>query len=464
MTEKLTIPVEDLLLDVENPRIGAVGTQSEALEAIINLNADHFKRMLSSIGDHGLDPGDSFYVIADDLELGTYIVVDGNRRLSALKVLQNQALLNGTKATDGFKKAIANLVQAARSEGPESVDCVVFADRGEADDWIERRHGVGLDGESRIPWGTLEKQRFQHDRSILDVIDFVEKNSTFSDDEWAAVKRAVEAKPSVLSRFLESKSGRDWFGLAIEDHQGTKHPTFKADATHAIDFLSQLMKDIKDKVVDTRTYNKASDIEGYFTQHAKPGKPSATAQRFGTALVSDGKKRPRQRATPASTSPKPTVRTSRPKPPRSTLAPARHQFSQPQTEKGLQLVRECSKVRLDQPLSSAFLLRAFLQHSIDAYMTEHGISFHEKGKDGKTVQLDLGTRFERTYAHLVSNKIVSGSDLHGVKSTLTAKTDPASIQSLNDYHHDRYRIPSGDVLRNAWDSAEALFIAVYGKA
>ena len=42
------------------------------------------------------------------------------------------------------------------------------------------------------------------------------------------------------------------------------------------------------------------------------------------------------------------------------------------------------------------------------------------------------------------------------------KTDPASIQALNDYHHDKYDVPAADVLRNAWDTSEPLFIAIYG--
>lgn len=460
MSRKLEIPVEDLLLDVENPRIGSVVTQSEALEAIIELNDDHFKRMVGSIADHGLDPGDSFYVIDDDPELGTFIVLDGNRRLSALKVLQNEALLNGTNVAESVKKSISKLVSGASDKGPDAVDCVVFEDRGAADEWIERRHGTGLDGESRIPWGALEIQRFQHDRSILDVIDFVEKNSTFTDPEWAEIKRAVESKPSVLARFLESKAGRDWFGLGTEILEGATHPTFKADPASAIELLSKLMADIRDKIVDSRTHNKASDIDAYFAKNAPARAVATQPAKFSETIITDGKGRPRQQAATVTVPAKAGPKTSRPRPPRSTLAPPRQPFAQPKTEKGCQLVRECVKIKLDQPLASAFLLRAFLQHTIDVYMTANGLPFVEP----KAGQLDLTARFERVNSHLISSKTAKGGDLHGVKSTLTAKTDPASIQSLNDYHHDKYRIPQAAVLRNAWDSAEPLFIAVYGQA
>ncbi|WP_292066074.1 hypothetical protein [Brevundimonas sp. UBA7664] len=465
MAKRDDLRVEDLLLDVDNPRIGGVASQSEALEAIVNLNDSHFKTMMKSIADHGLDPGDAFYVIADDLELGTYVVVDGNRRLSALKTLQNPALLNGTQLSDRVKKALAKISSDFTGTLPTSVDVVIFDDRAAADEWIERRHGRGLEGEARIPWNPLEIQRFQNDRSILDVIEFVGKNSTFSDDEWSEIKRAVEAKTSVLGRFLEAKVGIDWFGLVVETIDGEDVPSFKVDASAAINFLSKLMSDIRDKVVDSRTHNKTPEIETYFGQHAPASPISAQASpvKFREALVSDGKTRPRQSVS-AKTKTASTTKTAKVKPPRRTLAEAKHPFAPPDTEKGKQLLREASKVLLaDKPLASAFLLRAFLQHTIDVYMTAHSLPFFEN-QAGKTVKLDLKTKAERVLSHLVSSGAVSGTELHGVRRTLTGKNDPASIQALNDYHHDRYQIPAADVLRNAWESAKPMFIAVYGKA
>ena len=59
---------DDLLLDRENPRLAEVQTQSAALEAIVMLSPSNFQTMMTSIGTHGLDPGDAFYLIPDDTE------------------------------------------------------------------------------------------------------------------------------------------------------------------------------------------------------------------------------------------------------------------------------------------------------------------------------------------------------------------------------------------------------------
>ena len=119
---------------------------------------------------------------------------------------------------------------------------------------------------------------------------------------------------------------------------------------------------------------------------------------------------------------------------------------------------------IEARLAAAFVLRAFLQHTIDEYMHANRIPFRENDRQGRSQELNLGQRAERVLDHLVANNRASNQDLRGVRTTLTGRTDPASIQSLNDYNHSRYRMPDADSLRNAWDGAEPLFIAVYGAA
>ena len=64
MVEYLELSVAELLLDEDNPRLGSVASQSEALEEIIRLSDSHFRNMMLSIKENGLDPGDSLYIVA----------------------------------------------------------------------------------------------------------------------------------------------------------------------------------------------------------------------------------------------------------------------------------------------------------------------------------------------------------------------------------------------------------------
>jgi hypothetical protein len=466
---RLELSVDDLLLDPDNPRIGSADSQAEALEAIVRLDVNHFRTMMRSIVDHGLDPGDSLYIINEAEAGGGYTVVDGNRRLAALKVLNEPAVLQGTGLGDTIVKRLAKLAENFDAASADLISCVLFDTRADADEWILRRHGRGMEGEARIPWGTLEIQRFQKDRTVLDVIDFVERNSTFSNDDWAQIRSEIEAKPSVLRRFLDSKKGRDWLGMSVKEKGGEKIPVFTQPPKFVLDVLTGIFEGIHAKRIDTRSHNKASEIEAYFDGLPKelhPSvKPGKTSMEFRDAEVKDGKNRPRQKHGAASAAAAKTAKgkTTKIKAPRSTLAPSRHNFAQPTTSKGQALVREASRLRLaDTPLSAAFVLRAFVQHTLEKYMTDENMPMWETNAKGSNVQLNLSQKAERVIQHLVDKKTATGTDLRGVKRTLTGKTDPASIQALNDYHHDKYDVPAADVLRNAWDTAEPLFIAIYG--
>lgn len=456
-TTKIEAEVDDLLLDLDNPRTGTVQGQAEALEAIIKLNSQHFRNIMRSIKENDLDPGDSFYVIPDEEE-GSFITVDGNRRLAALKVLNNPDLLAGTKLGDNAKK---RLRETASDFVPvEPISCVVFESRADANDWIERRHGKGLEGEGRIAWGTLESERFQKDRTVLDVIGFVERNSTYEEADWQRIKKSVEKNPTTLRRFLVSKAGKQQLGFVEKDENGG--PAFKRDPEYIIKVLSQIFSDIDVGEITSRTYNKASDISEYL--EGMQDIPNAAKQMetaphaFASTNIEDGVKRPRL-ATKADAAA--VMKVKRVTPPRMTLAPGKHPFAEPKEEKGKQLLREASRLKLkDLPLGSAFLFRAMLEYATDTEMRASGIS--HKNAAGEV--LDLKGRFNTVADHLAktTGRLQEQGDLNPIKTTLNAKHGSVTIAALNGYIHNRYQKPSLDDLRNAWDHAVPLFAAIFG--
>lgn len=455
--DKLEVEIDDLVLDLDNPRTGTVAAQADALEAIVRLNGIHFKNMMSSIKAHGLDPGDSFYIVEEGDDDG-YVVVDGNRRLAALKVLNNPSLLQGTDLPDSTKRKLTEIAQGFSYPG--TISCVLFESRADAHDWIERRHGKGLDGEGRIAWGTLESDRFQRDRTIIDVITFVERNSTFSETDWLRIKKSVEKTPTTLKRFLVSKPGRQILGFV--DQVGDVGPQFKRKPTHVLRVLSQLFSDIDAGDVNSRTQNTASEITDYI--ESLPDGLGTSAQvetnphSFSDTVIKDGAKRPRQ----SNEKSKPDkTKTKKVSPPRATLAPSKHPFAEPDDEKGKQLIREASKLKLrDTPLGCAFLFRAVLEYAIDTEMRSSSIP--RESADGK--QLDLSGRFDAVYKHLnsTSGRVQNKGDLSPIRQTLTAKNGSVSFGALNGYIHNRYQKPSSDDLRTAWDHAVPLLIAIYG--
>ena len=105
MSEPLELSIDDLLLDLHNPRLGSTASQSAALASIVRLNPGHFRNLMGNIRDEGLDPGDSLYVVQSKGGQD-FVVLDGNRRLSALKVLSNPDVLQGTDLRESTKKPL----------------------------------------------------------------------------------------------------------------------------------------------------------------------------------------------------------------------------------------------------------------------------------------------------------------------------------------------------------------------
>lgn len=455
--QKLDLPIEDLTLDLANPRLGGVATQNEAMRGLIGLSISYFKTLMTSIRDNGLDPGDAFYVVRDEEDDGSYIAIDGNRRLAALKVLIEPVVLTGLDLPEGQVKSIAKVAAGFDPGAFETVSCVLFDDRATGDAWIERRHGRDLGGEGRVTWSPLEIERFQKDRSTLDVIDFVERALEGRRDDWSAIRTAVEKNSSTLRRFLSSKIGRQWLGYSVRDDEqtGGRLPAFARDEAVVLGVLESIFADIASGEITSRSYNTADDIDRYFAGLPKKLAPTG-ADSITPKLFRDAK--PPKEAKRKATAPAATPR-SRAKSPRTTLAEKKHEFRQPETVKGQRLVLEAARVRVaEYPLASAYLLRAFLEHTIDSYMEAHRIPRVE----GKT-NLTLSVRAERVMDHLHASKQASQTSLRGARRVLTNTSDPSSIQALNDYHHDRYQVPAADALRNGWDACVPLFVAVWGR-
>ena len=458
MVEYVELTIDELLLDEDNPRLGSVGSQSEALETLIRLNQTHFRNMMLSIKKNGLDPGDSLYVIesGDD-----YVVLDGNRRLAALKVLSVPDVLDGTDASASTRNSLLRAANGFVRDAVEPIRCVCFSDRTEANDWIQRRHTGEAEGEGRIQWGRTEIQRFSGDRSVLDVIDFVGRNADYSDEEWETTKSTIESKKSSnIGRLLESAAGRKHLGMSVAKDSDGKTPLLSADPDWALSVLKRIIEDVRDGVVDSRSHNTASEIEGYFSslptelQPKKGKRPSAKP--FKDINL-------KSKPSAGTTKPKPKPKTKNAPKARTSLAPKRLTFNAPTSEKGKQLLREATLVDTGKlTVSAAALLRAFVELAVGDYSDAHGLPKKKKGTDGRMSELTLAQRAEAVIQDMTKKGHMNNDDLRGFRNNVVNKTAPASIQSLNGFVHNKYQMPTPEAVRAGWDCCVPVFEATYG--
>lgn len=146
---KKNIKVNQLLFDSNNPRVPQELQGNTEEEAIIEymVKFGNVTELMSSIAEIGYSDAEPLLVVSVDPE--KYIVVEGNRRLAALKLLNNPSL------TDLRVKSIKEIIDTASVEIPEEVPCIVYQNRTDILDYLGYRHITGVKD-----WGALEKAKY----------------------------------------------------------------------------------------------------------------------------------------------------------------------------------------------------------------------------------------------------------------------------------------------------------------
>ena len=105
------LKIDDLLLDVENPRISRAGGQKDALQKIIEDQDIKLVALAQSIvEDGGLNPMDRLLVIQSPDLKDKYMILEGQRRFAAIKILHNPAVLTGLELRAAIQGRFEELV------------------------------------------------------------------------------------------------------------------------------------------------------------------------------------------------------------------------------------------------------------------------------------------------------------------------------------------------------------------
>jgi hypothetical protein len=142
------VPLEQLRFDPDNPRLpGSVdGSQPSQVLAWMLKDAT-LVELMNAIGQVGYFPGEPL-LLAPANEPNTYTVVEGNRRLAALLLLNDPAL------APTRKQAVRTAVDEARYR-PAEAPVVIYDAREDILDYLGYRHITGIKA-----WDPLEKARY----------------------------------------------------------------------------------------------------------------------------------------------------------------------------------------------------------------------------------------------------------------------------------------------------------------
>ncbi len=113
--------IDQLLLDSENPRNEIASNQRDALQKVLEDQDEKLAVLAEDIVDAGLSPMDRMLVLREKKESERFIVLEGNRRVAALKILSNPSVLTSLHIKAPLQKRFEALSRGFDQEAIEPI-------------------------------------------------------------------------------------------------------------------------------------------------------------------------------------------------------------------------------------------------------------------------------------------------------------------------------------------------------
>jgi hypothetical protein len=443
------LKIDQLELDVVNPRITKANSQLETMQRIIDDQDVKLGNLAESIVEDGLNPMDRLLVVKSESGNGKYTVLEGNRRAAAMKILKNPAVLTGLDVRAALQKKLEKLAQNFDPRTVELLPCYEVATRAEGNSWIEQRHTGEDEGRGIVRWSGVASSRFRGRAPALQALDFVRQHGNLSEDQ----KKVIEGRFPIttLDRLLSTPGVRSKIGFEIKDGKLlTSLPP-----AEALKPLRRIVLDLAEKTVNvTKLKLKPQQID-YISKLGLGDRPNLS-KKMGTSRTVEGFS---EQDFAGQSKPKTKKAKTASKAPRTTAIPkACHlNITNPKIE---EIYKELRALQLSKhPHAIAVLLRVFLETSVDDYLTKAAIALTFPTPNGPKDK-SLKKKVDETIAHMIANG-ADKREFKGVTAALSNDNHPFSPELLHAYVHNRFFSPTERDLTTAWDNGQPLFERIW---
>lgn len=448
--------IAELMLNGANPRIAAARSEREALQKILEDQEDKLLALAQSIVADGLNPMDRLLVTLHAEFPGRLVVLEGNRRIAALKILANPTVLSDLNVRATLKKQFDKLARQFDRTSVEPIDCYEVEDPTIGSKWIRLRHTGENGGRGIVGWSGIARARFRNQDPALQVLEFVEKHGNLSTQELENIQAGFPI--TTLDRLLSSRDVRQKLGFEVRS--GTVVSGLPPG--ELVKPFQHIVRDLLSKAINvSQLKNKAQQRE-YLDSLPRTAKPNQSKAGAARPIVDsrDGdvpSDPPKPKAAPR--------KAAAERPERTTLAPRRTKLDIPESHRARRIFVELTRLRVaDTPNAAAVLFRVFLELSVDHLLDAAKLgATYKDPKSGRVVDKSLKSKVDETIAYLVKQG-ASERDYKAVARGVSVQKSPMSIELLNAYVHNRFTTPTTHDLLAAWNDAQPFFEAVWREA
>lgn len=262
----INLKVEDLMINPSNDRfIEPVEDEKSAIIAMFDVpNGRPEKEMCNlaeDIAENGLNPFE-FPIVWYDERVKKYIVIEGNRRITCIKLMtqykNNEELVK-------IKKDIKTIYQLKMYDDFDgSVQCVEYEDLNEAKAVLAKIHQDINEGVGRKGWDTYAKENNKASRGIktkaYSIIEFVKRYINDHKIDTNLLEKMHTTKwVSKLQRVIGFSLFKETYNI---DFTQNCTMIYKDEEEQVFKMLSNLIKDIIEKPA-TGNFRLKEDFQNY---------------------------------------------------------------------------------------------------------------------------------------------------------------------------------------------------------
>ena len=425
-----SLPLSALVVNSANDRHGELENETAAIGWLFNNRENHMRNLAKDIVTQGgvYDPP----LVSPDAE--KFIVFDGNRRVTCLKLLANPK----RAPTVELQRFFGELWEKLADGFSDRIICQVEADRDRIDEILYRRHTGTQNGVGQSTWDDRMKANFvgrTGKASGLHVADEIERRLADA-NMW---DRRRKIPRSNMNRLLSSEAYRSRLGFSVSKG----HFEFTRDEPAVLKALLRVAEDLANKKIVLGDIWDVAGKRQYLDQLEREG-ALPTALQVATVLAA---------ASPSlkSAQPQPPPRPSPlPKPdPRTTLIPDYLSYAVTWSgeQQRLKAIWEELQFHLklsEQPNAVAVMFRVLVELALDNYISKTELdTVHDNDH--------LANRAVKVAADLFAKKKID-KKYHDECRRLQNGDQLFSVATMNRWVHSSTFNPSPQHMTSMWDT------------